>query len=89
MPILHRAPNQGLGKKAVKRRRLREMLAERDGYVCMLCKGQIRDIHPHHITLDHIIPKSMGGPMTVENLQMAHKNCNVSKGNRMNLCLQQ
>jgi len=33
-------------------------------------------------TMDHIIPRSKGGPDTPENLQLAHATCNKIKGNR-------
>ena len=34
-------------------------------------------------TLDHIRPKSRGGPDNIENLQLAHALCNKRKGNSM------
>lgn len=37
------------------------------------------DLYP--LTVDHIIPKSKGGPMTLENLQPMCVGCNVKKGN--------
>lgn len=34
-------------------------------------------------TVDHIIPKSLGGSNHPSNLQMAHGPCNWSKGNKL------
>jgi 5-methylcytosine-specific restriction endonuclease McrA len=34
-------------------------------------------------TVDHIIPKSLGGPDIIENLRAACWHCNMSKGKRM------
>jgi len=49
----------------------------RDNYKCQYC-GQ----HPHHPTVDHIIPRHMGGSHTWENLVTACPNCNHRKGGR-------
>jgi 5-methylcytosine-specific restriction endonuclease McrA len=32
--------------------------------------------------MDHIVPISKGGTHTLDNVQMAHRFCNLSKGNR-------
>ncbi|MEO1303442.1 MAG: HNH endonuclease [Pseudomonadota bacterium] len=34
-------------------------------------------------TIDHIVPISKGGADQLENLQLAHANCNKIKGNRV------
>jgi 5-methylcytosine-specific restriction endonuclease McrA len=49
----------------------------RDNYKCQYC-GQ----HPHHPTVDHIIPRHMSGSHTWENLVTACPNCNHRKGGR-------
>lgn len=33
-------------------------------------------------TIDHIVPISKGGLTAIENCQLAHRNCNLSKGNK-------
>ena len=33
--------------------------------------------------IDHIIPTSKGGTDDIENLQLAHRNCNFRKGNKI------
>jgi 5-methylcytosine-specific restriction endonuclease McrA len=62
------------------RRSLRAFIWERDRGVCQLCGSQIR--HMGLMTLDHVYPKSKGGRSNRQNLQAAHRLCNVRRGNR-------
>lgn len=60
---------------------------ERDDYVCAIC-GEAIDPQlnwPHRLcaTVDHIIPLRRGGTDEPDNLQAAHRGCNVSKGRRL------
>ena len=50
--------------------------------ICLGC-----DFHfPFHaLTLDHIVPRSRGGPDAPENLQLLCASCNSKKGNRLTL----
>jgi len=48
----------------------------RDGYKCLKC-GATDRLH-----VDHIVPGSLGGPGTMDNLQTLCHRCNVAKGNR-------
>jgi 5-methylcytosine-specific restriction endonuclease McrA len=50
---------------------------ERDGGKCHLCH---RRVSRRSFTLDHIIPRSKGGPGSWENLAVAHLRCNVKRG---------
>lgn len=56
---------------------VRQAVYERDGNACLHC-GSTEDL-----SLDHIIPWSMGGPDTVENFQTLCRPCNSSKGARI------
>lgn len=47
-----------------------------NGYMCIYC-GATQDL-----TLDHIVPIANGGPHCEENLVVACKRCNCSKGDR-------
>jgi 5-methylcytosine-specific restriction endonuclease McrA len=49
----------------------------RDNYTCQYCGRQCGDL-----TIDHIIPRSRGGPHTWENLVSACKPCNHRKGGK-------
>ena len=54
----------------------REIL-RRDNFVCQYC-GQ----HAPYLTLDHIVPRHLGGQHTWENLVTACPACNYHKGGR-------
>ncbi len=49
----------------------------RDSYTCQYCGIRTRDL-----TLDHVIPRSKGGPHTWENLVSACRGCNHRKGGK-------
>ena len=49
----------------------------RDDYTCQYC-----GIHTRDLTLDHVMPKSRGGPHTWENLVSACRPCNHRKGGK-------
>lgn len=54
----------------------REIL-RRDGYACQYC-GQ----HPGVLTIDHVLPKHLGGAYSWDNLVTACPACNHRKGGR-------
>jgi 5-methylcytosine-specific restriction endonuclease McrA len=49
----------------------------RDNYTCQYCGVRTRDL-----TIDHVIPRSRGGPHTWENLVSACRQCNHRKGGK-------
>lgn len=57
---------------------------EADDWICQLCfrpvNRRLRQPNWWCATLDHIIPLSMGGTHTRDNVQLAHKRCNEAKG---------
>lgn len=63
---------------------VRNAVLARDGLVCRLCQKPVTidDLH-----IDHVKPWALGGTTTVENLQVAHSYCNLSKGSKVNVSL--
>lgn len=59
---------------------LRAEVVQRDGLICALCAGVV--VH-NELAIDHRHPVSLGGPTTLDNLQVAHRRCNSKKGNRL------
>lgn len=61
-------------------------LMARDGTSCAICGVPVeRSIKDHedskYITFDHIIPRSKGGNDSMSNLRLAHRLCNMERGN--------
>ena len=61
---------------------LRQTIEERARYRCSYCQSQMR-ILGASLTVDHIIPESLGGATTIENLCLACWDCNLLKSNRI------
>ena len=57
----------------------RMILYARDRYLCAYC-GEV--FEPYKLTIDHVLPKSMGGKNTWVNCVTSCKPCNHRKGNR-------
>lgn len=62
-------------------------LIKRDGLTCAICGlpcfyygDGLADLYP---TIDHIVPISKGGGHTWDNVQVAHRLCNIHKGDRI------
>lgn len=53
----------------------RENIFKRDNYECVYCGETYRRV----LTIDHVVPKSKGGPDSWENLVTACRNCNHEK----------
>ena len=50
---------------------------ERDNFTCLMCGSR------RFLQVDHVYPKSRGGPTLLENLGTLCKSCNASKGDRV------
>ena len=82
----HRAHALGLGDTKV----TLTYLIERDVGRCraVVCHFRSRKVAvlgtrgPRQPTMDHIVPLSLGGTHTLDNVVLAHYRCNLSKGNR-------
>ena len=55
----------------------RRSVFARDDYQCQYCGVTGRDL-----TIDHVIPKRLGGPATWENLVTCCRKCNAKKGDK-------
>ena len=57
----------------------RRNLFARDQHRCQYCH---RALHNHQLTMDHVVPRSRGGPTSWENVVCACVQCNTDKGDR-------
>jgi 5-methylcytosine-specific restriction endonuclease McrA len=55
-------------------RHVRELVLERDGHACRHCGGS------EQLTMDHVVPWSLGGSDDPSNLQTLCMSCNRAKG---------
>ncbi len=55
----------------------RKAVIERDNWTCYLC---LQICTSQNVTLDHVVPLLRGGTHTVDNLRVACRSCNSSKG---------
>lgn len=58
---------------------IRKQLINSRGNICEICGKPITDMKD--CTVDHILPKSKGGLTTVDNCRLAHRECNLRRGN--------
>lgn len=68
-----------------------DVLGERDNWTCHLCGNPVdpllSGLDKWGPTRDHVTPASLGGDYTYENIKLAHRFCNTSKGNRYEVVL--
>lgn len=50
----------------------------RKGQMCFVCQKEIKTFEES--TLEHIVPKSLGGTLRSRNLALSHKTCNSIRG---------
>lgn len=52
------------------------------GFVpCFVCHQHVK---PHNATIEHIVPKSLGGSDEMSNLSVSHYSCNKARGSDVN-----
>ncbi len=51
----------------------------RDGFTCVYCLRDLHDANPFDVTLDHLMPRSLGGTHETTNLVTACRSCNSSR----------
>ncbi len=60
---------------------LQQQVAERSQHRCSYCQSQQR-VMGVSLTIDHIVPQSLGGTSDLDNLCLACWDCNLIKGDR-------
>lgn len=57
---------------------MKKVVGDHDNWICYLCekKGSYKEM-----SIDHIKPVSRNGSNELSNLRIAHKECNLKKGN--------
>ena len=58
-----------------------ELLLKQQKNNCAICGKPFTESNPY--TIDHIFPLSKGGELVIENIQLAHRSCNSSKGDKI------
>ena len=53
-----------------------DFLVKRDGLICGICKKSLEGSKFH---IDHILPVALGGQDIMENVQLAHPECNIGQ----------
>lgn len=56
-----------------------DVLIVRDQGVCWICLGTVA---PTEVSVDHVLPLSLGGEHSYANVRLAHTLCNVRRGTR-------
>jgi 5-methylcytosine-specific restriction endonuclease McrA len=70
----------------------RQHIFDRDGYDCYICNTPV-DLNAPHVQgqpgwetyphVEHVVPLSLGGDDTLQNVKIAHAKCNIDKGTRL------
>jgi 5-methylcytosine-specific restriction endonuclease McrA len=63
------------------------LIVERDGDMCAICSKHVDltivdGLHDNAPSRDHKVPKSRGGKNGIDNMQLAHRKCNIKRGNK-------
>ncbi len=69
------------GPPAVRRRRIKARLAERDGLACFYCAHPFTS--PAEATIDHLVPRSLLPGWVQANLVLACPPCNQAKADQL------
>jgi 5-methylcytosine-specific restriction endonuclease McrA len=71
-----------MGERAPTVRSDRFSILLRDGFRCRYC-GRSSSEDGVKLHVDHVVPRSAGGPSTRDNLVTACQDCNLGKGARI------
>jgi 5-methylcytosine-specific restriction endonuclease McrA len=72
-------------RKSVRSEKLMAALLRRDGINCQICGKRlpvkvVSHLHGDSVQIDHIVPVAKGGGDDLDNLRLAHRSCNISRG---------
>lgn len=70
--------NGGQGSKWIRKEK-RLAIYIRDGFSCAYCGRDLRGAEPCEVTLDHLLPRCVGGGNEATNLITACRSCNSSR----------
>ncbi|KAL2320452.1 hypothetical protein Fmac_029421 [Flemingia macrophylla] len=78
IPAVLRVPHllQVVKRRMIKNNLSRKNILFRDNYTCQYCSSR------ENLTIDHVVPASLGGEWTWENLVTACAKCNCKKGKK-------
>lgn len=65
-----------MGMNRRQARRKRQLLWNKDGPFCQLCRREFSSVTDKDLTLDHICPQFLGGGHELSNLRLACRECN-------------
>lgn len=64
-----------------------QRVAERDGWRCWVCGNDVDPSGPagsaHAASVDHVVPRALGGKTETDNLRLAHRRCNTQRGSKL------
>ncbi|MFP5451816.1 MAG: HNH endonuclease [Thermoleophilia bacterium] len=77
LPLVIRLTNYVRIPRNENRRTSRRAVFARDGFACQYCGTT------HHLTVDHVVPRSRGGDSSWTNVVTSCAPCNMRKGDRL------
>lgn len=64
-----------------------QQLGDRDGWVCWICDNDVDPRAPvgsaNAASIDHVVPRALGGTSEPDNLRLAHRKCNSTRGSKV------
>ena len=92
----HKRPSKNRDRARIKGAKYsyytRQQIFDRDGYDCYICNTPVDLSAPHvqgqpgwetYPHIEHVVPLSLGGDDTLQNVKIAHAKCNMDKGTRL------
>jgi hypothetical protein len=62
-------------------------IGDRDNWECWICENYVDPAavvgSANAASMDHVVPKALGGTSDADNLRLAHRRCNSNRGNKL------